>query len=179
MANKEGSFKLIGIVMAISVLIALLWNQLPWLKSAIHSVLDPSAGALLGWNLTLGMLIIVLIISLLTTIVQKYATDQKTLKELKKESKEIQKKMKELEKGSKEYSELTINSMKLLPRQMKLSMRAVAYTGVPFILLFRWFNDYFIAAGSPHFLGFLSWFWFYLLATLIFSGFLRKWFDVV
>ena len=63
-------------------------------------------------------------------------------------------------------------------------MPAMIFTGIPFILFFRWFMDFFTAieeaTGAPvRFFGFLSWFWFYLIFTIIISSVLRKWFDVV
>jgi len=39
--------------------------------------------------------------------------------------------------------------------------------------------DFFSALGDPKFFGFLSWFWFYLLGTLIFGTILRKIMNVV
>jgi len=179
MGEKKGSFKLIMIVMVLSLLIAAFWNQIVWLKDAIHSVLDPTAGFLLDWNLTIGMFVVVFIITVITTLIQKYATDQKTLKEMKKEQKEIQEKLKKLDKASKEHQELTIKSLSSMGPMMKLSMRSFAYTGIPLILFFRWFSDYFTAAGNPVLLGFMSWFWFYLVGTLIISSILRKVMDVV
>ncbi|HPD81698.1 MAG TPA: hypothetical protein PK357_01215, partial [Candidatus Pacearchaeota archaeon] len=92
---KEGSFTPLIIVMFASVIIAFYWDKFPWISNSIHSIFDPSAGALLDWNVTLGMIIIVFIITFFTTLVQKYATDQKTLKEMRKEQKEMQKQMKE------------------------------------------------------------------------------------
>ncbi|MBU2612719.1 MAG: DUF106 domain-containing protein [Nanoarchaeota archaeon] len=179
MANKEGSFKLVGIIMGISLLIAALWDQLPWLSGSIHAILDPTAGFLLDLELTLGMIAIVLFISVGTTIIQKYATDQKTLKELKKEQKILQKQMKEFKDDPQKVMELQKKQFEFIPKTMKLSMRAIAYTGIPFILFFRWFSDYFVSAGNPVFLGFMGWFIFYLLTTIIFSSILKKWMDVV
>jgi len=124
------------------------------------------------------MLIIVFVITTITTIVQKYATDQKTLKEMRKEQKEMQKQMNEFKNNPDKLMELQKKQFAMMPKQMKLSMRAIIYTGIPFILFFRWFNDYFIAAGSPRFWLGLSWFWFYLIFAMIFGSFLRKWFDV-
>jgi len=181
----EGSFMPIIIILIASMIIAGYWEKIPWIKNSIHAVLNPSAGALLDWNLTIGMLIIVFIITAITTIVQKYATDQKTLKELRKEQKEIQKQMNEFKNHPEKLMELQKKQFAMMPKQMKLSMRAVAYTGIPFILFFRWFNDYFISATElaggvvPKFFGFLTWFWFYLIFALIFSAILRKWWDVV
>ena len=61
---------------------------------------------------------------------------------------------------------------------MKLSSRPLMFTGIPFILIFRWYMDTFTALGDPKFFGFLSWFWFYLIFTMIFSGLIRKWMKV-
>jgi len=87
--SKEGSFTPIIIVMVASLLIAFLWDKLEFVKTAVHSILNPTAGILLGWNVTWGMMIIVAFISLIITIIQKYATDQKTLKEMKEEQKRL------------------------------------------------------------------------------------------
>jgi len=176
---KEGSFTPLIIFMIFTLIFAGLWDKVPVIKKAIHFALDPSAGALLNWNLNLGMLIVVLIITIITTIVQKYATDQKTLKELRVEQKDIQKQMKESKDHPEKVMELQKKQFAMMPKQMKLSMRAVIYTGIPFVLFFRWFNDYFIAAESPRFLLGLTWFWFYLIFAMVFSSILRKWWDVV
>jgi uncharacterized membrane protein (DUF106 family) len=178
-SGKEGSFTPLIIFMLISLVLAGLWDKIPAIKNSIHYILDPSAGALLNWNLNIGMLIIVLLITILTTIVQKYATDQKTLKELKVEQKENQRQMKEFKNHPEKMMELQKKQFAMMPKQMKLSMRGIIYTGIPFILFFRWFNDYFIAAESPKFFLGLSWFWFYLIFAMIFSSLLRKWWDVV
>lgn len=177
--KKEGSFRPIIVIMLASLVLAYLWDKLPAIKKSVDAVLNPSAGALLDWNLNIGMLIVVLIITIFTTIVQKYATDQKTLKELKKESKEIQKQMKEFKSHPEKMMELQKKQFKLMPKQMKLSMRALAYTGIPFILFFRWFGDYFEAAGNPKLWLGMSWFLFYLLGAIIMGSLLRKKMDVV
>ncbi len=180
----EGSFKPIIIVMLISLVIAGFWDRMPFISNAVHFVLNPTAGWLLNWNLTIGMLIIVFVLTLITTLVQKYATDQETLKEIKKEQKEIQKQMKEFREHPKKLAELQKKQFAMFPKQMKLSMRGIAYTGVPFILLFRWFYDFFgaieSATGEPvKFFGLLGWILFYLIFAMIFSAILRKQMDVV
>ena len=176
---KEGSFMPLIIFMVISLVLAGLWDSVPAIKNSIHYILDPTAGALLNWNLNIGMLIVVLIITVITTVVQKYATDQKTLKELRVEQKEIQKQMKEFKNHPEKMMDLQKKQLAMMPKQMKLSMRGIIYTGIPFILFFRWFNDFFIAAGSPKFILGLGWFWFYLITALVISSILRKWWDVV
>jgi len=70
--------------------------------------------------------------------------------------------------------------MALMPKIMSITMKGSFFTIIPFVLLFRWFMEFFSqpAFESFKFFGFLNWFWFYLIFTMIFSGFLRKWFDV-
>lgn len=178
---KEGSFTALIIFMLISLVLAGMWDKVPAIKNSIHYILDPTAGTLLNWNLNLGMIIIVFVITLITTIVQKYATDQKTLKELKVEQKELQKQMKEFKDHPDKLMELQKKQFSMMPKQMKLSMRAIIYTGIPLILFFRWFSDYFIAAGNQKFILNLGWIWFYLIFALIFGSILRnkKLLDVV
>jgi len=177
--GKQGSFKGIFIVMFIALMIAFFWERISWIRNAAHLILDPSAGILLGWNLTLGMTIIIILIALIMTLVQKYATDQKTLMEMRTEQKKMREDLKKLKVGSKEHNELSMKSMKFMGPMMKLSMRPAIYTSIPLILFFRWFMDFFNVIGNPKFFGFLSWFWFYLLGSIIFSSILRKIFKVV
>jgi uncharacterized membrane protein (DUF106 family) len=182
--GKEGSFMPIFFIMIISLVIAFAWDKVPVISNSVHSVLDPTAGFLLNWNLTAGMLLIVLTITVLTTIIQKYATDQEALRELKKEQKILQAEMKKYKEHPEKVAELSKKQMQFIPKTFKLTSRAVMFTGIPFILFFRWFNDVFIVmeatTGAPiRFLGFLSWFWFYLIFTMVFSSILRKTFKVV
>ena len=176
----EGSFRPIIIVMVISLVIAGLWDKVAVIKDSIHAILDPSAGALLLWDVSWGMTIIILIVTLIVTLAQKYATDQVALKELKKEQKAIQKQMKEFKEHPEKLMELQKTQMKLFPKQMKLSMRAIAFTGVPLILFFRWFQDFFTTLGDVKFFGIIgSWFLFYLIIAMVFGSILRKYMKVV
>src|SRR3989338_357029 len=174
--KAEGSFTLIIFMMLIALLIASLWEKTPAIKNSVHAVLNPSAGFLLDWNLSIGMLIVVFIITLLMTIVQKYATNQKALKELKKEQKEIQQQMKEFKAHPEKLIELQKKQFKLIPKQFKLSMRGIAYTAIPFILFFRWFGDYFIEAGNPKLLLFFFFFFCFLFFFFFFFFFFLKFF---
>ncbi|MCK4647442.1 hypothetical protein KAT24_00755 [Candidatus Pacearchaeota archaeon] len=182
--GKEGSWMPMIIVMGISLFIAFAWDKFDFISKPVHAVLDPTAGVLLTWNLTMGMLLIVLIINLSTTAIQKYATDQEALKELKKEQKILQEEMKKYKDHPEKVAELSKKQLQFIPKTFKLTSRAVMFTGIPFILFFRWFTDVFTAievtTGAPiRFLGFLSWFWFYLIFTMLFSTILRKMFKVV
>ena len=171
--NKEGSFKPIMIVMLLSLVIAGFWDKVPAIKETVHLLLDSNVGVMLNWNLLYGMVIVVFVITLITSLLQKYATDQKTIKELKEEQKKIQKKAKEFQHDPAKMMEIQKEIMPLTLELMKLSMRPIIYTGVPFILLFRWFGDYFALVGNPKILG-MGWIFFYILSSIIFSIFIRK-----
>lgn len=172
--NKEGSFKPIAIALIISMLIAFFWDQLTFLRNFVHVILDPSAGALLNWNLTWGMLLIVFILTLATTLIQKYTTDQETLRELRNKQKEISKKSQEHKGDPQKMLESQKELGPIMIQTLKLNARSMAYTAIPLILFFRWFVDFFNSIGNPKlFLG-LGWFLFYLIFSLIFSSILRK-----
>jgi len=178
-SGKEGSFAPVFIAMIISLVIAFFWDHASFIKNTAHAILNPSAGALLDWSLNWGMTLLVLIISIFMTLIQKYATDQKTLREMKKEQKRLSEEMKAVRSNPEKMMELQKESMKFMAPMMKLSMRPIIYTAIPLILFFRWFMDYFATAGGPHIFGVFSWFWFYLLGSMVFSSILRKMFDVV
>jgi len=161
--------------MLASVLVVSLWDSVPSIKNSVHAVLNPTAGALLNWNLTIGMLVIVAVISLFTTLIQKYTTDQEALKKLKEGQKALQEEMKKFQKENPaKVMELQKKQFESMPKMMKLSMASIVYTGIPFILFFRWFGDFFTLMGDPKFFGFLSWFWFYLIGLMIVGSVLRK-----
>jgi uncharacterized membrane protein (DUF106 family) len=165
--------KMLLIVTAVSMLVALFWSQVPIISQTVHGILDPSLGALLNWNATYGMFLIVIVLSFLMTLVQKYGTDQETLKELKKEQKILQAEMKKYKDDPDKLLELNKKQLEFVPKTMELTMRPVLYTMVFFVLFFRWFNDYFLNVDFK-FLGFLSWIWFYLIFSMIFGSIFRK-----
>ena len=152
--GKEGSLKMIFLIMLLSLIIAFYWPRAPWISQPIHSILDPSLGRLLEWNTTGGMLIIVIMISFITTLVQKYTTDQATIRELKNQQKEINKKAKEYSHDPQKMMEIQKELMPISMKLMRLSMRPIMFTGIPFIIFFRWFMDVFEIMGNPNFLDF-------------------------
>lgn len=175
----EASFVPVMIVLVLSLIVVSMWDKYPLIKNTAHQILDPSAGWFLNWDVFWGMTILILIITIFMTVVQKYATDQETLKEMKKEQKALNDEMKKFKDNPEKVMQMQKESMKFVMPMMKLSMRGMIYTGIPLILMFRWFMDTFAALGNPKFFGFMTWFWFYLIASIIFSTFIRKWMNVV
>jgi uncharacterized membrane protein (DUF106 family) len=177
--KKGGSFFPIILVLILSSLMYMYWNKVPFIKNAVHAVLNPSAGVLLKWNLAIGMILVVFVITIITTIIQKYATDQKALKELRKEQKLLQEEMKKYKDHPEKIAELSKKQLEFIPKTFKLTSRGVLFTGIPFILFFRWFNDYFTEIGNPDVLFGIGWFGTYFIFAIIFGTILRKVLKVV
>lgn len=165
--------KTLLIVTLISMAIALFWSKVPIISQSVHGILDPTFGALLNWNTTNGMFLIVIVLSFIMTLVQKYGTDQETLRELKKEQKMLQQEMKKYKDNPDKLLEFNKKQFEIIPKTMELTMRPVMYTIVFFVLFFRWFNDYF-SVTEFKFLGFLSWIWFYIIFSMVFGTIFRK-----
>jgi len=175
------------IVMLLGIGVTLLWDAVPGIKEVVHAALDPSLGALLNWHLNIGFFLVVLFFTLVTTLLQKYLTDQTLLKHLRDEQKVIQAEMKQYRDNPEKVFELNRKSMEIVMKIMPISMRPVMYTTVPFLLLLRWFGDYFTVGENMKIFGFFSshgsflfpgWVWAYLLGSIVVSIFLRKWLKV-
>ena len=170
--GKKGSFLGIFIAMIVSLGIAFYWDKLPIIKNSVESVLNPTFGALIQWNNLLGFLIIVALITLILTLAQKFLTDQEEMKKLKKEQKSLQEEMKKYKDHPEKFLELQKESIKLIMPMMTLSMRPLAYTAIPIILFFRWFQEILDPIYGSW------WIFYYILASIIFSSIFRKMMNV-
>jgi len=159
--------------MIASMALAAAWESVPLIKTSVHAVLDPTAGWLLNVNVFWGMTLFILLITFITVLVQKYGTDQVSLKKLKEEQKILQEEMKKYRDSPEKMLELQKKSFEFMPKTMDLTMKPLIYTAVPFVLFFRWFQDYFLNVDYK-FLGVLSWFWFYFILSILFNSILRK-----
>ena len=172
--------------MLLGIGVSLMWGAVPAIKEGVHAILDPTLGALMNWHLNIGFFIVILFFTLVTTILQKYLTDQALLKHLREEQKAIQAEMKQFRDHPEKVLELNQKSMEIAMKIMPITMRPVMYTTVPFLLLLRWFGDYFETLSVKIF-GFFNsqgtfifpnWVWAYILGSIVISIFLRKWLKV-
>lgn len=162
------------------ILIGVFWESAPVIKNTVHSIFDPTLGKFLDWNMTWAMLILVAIINLIMTLVQKYTTDQETLKEIKKEQKAFQKEMKKYKDDPGKIMELNKKNFNFMKQTFVITTQSWIFTMIPIVLLFRWFHDYFGVDSLKgfKFFGIFSWFWFYLVVSIVFTSIFRKVFDV-
>lgn len=88
------------------------------------------------WMIT----IVSLLITIITTLVYKYTTDQKRLKEIKKEMKTLQEKQKKHRNDPKKVNEITKEMFAKNSEIMKQSFKSMIYTIVPLLFLFSWLS---------------------------------------
>ena len=161
------------LMLLLGLLIASFWNKFPIISQVVHSGLDPSLGALLNWNVTIGLILITGVLNFFTTLLHKHTTNQDLLKEIKEEQKLVQEQMKLYKANPDKTMELSKKSAELALKTMPITMRPVIYTTIPFILLFRWFGDYF-KSNPVEILGFMSGIWAYFVFFILWSIILRK-----
>ena len=70
--------------------------------------------------------------------------------------------------------ELQKKQMASIPKSFSLSMKSVAYTMIPLLLFFRWFQDFFSLRENPVlFLG-IKWIGTYIIFSVVFSIIMKK-----
>ncbi|MFH1521939.1 MAG: EMC3/TMCO1 family protein [archaeon] len=111
------------------------------------------------------------VVTLISTLAQKWLTNQEHLKSLKNRQKEIQAELKKC-KDECVMKELNLEMMKIVGVMFKSSMKPMFVTIIPFLLLFMWLRGvYTPVLGS-------SWIWYYIGYSVVASIVLRKVFKV-
>jgi len=107
-----------------------------------------------------------IVVTLISTLVQKRFTDQEHLKSLKKRQKEIQKEIKKTKEPS-VMQELNAEMLQLTGVMFKKSMKPMFVTLIPFLLLFVWLRGIYAPVLS-------GWIWYYIGYSVVASIVLRK-----
>lgn len=105
-----------------------------FLDTVLNPVLDPLLSLGAFWTI----LIVSVVISFITTIIYKYATDQPALRVLKAEMKRKQKKMSALKDQPAKAMKLQKEVMRLNGKYMKSSFKSMLYTFLPILIFFGW-----------------------------------------
>ena len=106
------------------------------------------------------------VVTLISTLVQKHFTDQEHLKSLKKRQKEIQAEIKKAKEPS-VMQELNAEMLQLTGVMFKKSMKPMFVTIIPFLILFSWLRSIYVPVLS-------GWLWYYLGYSILASVVLRK-----
>lgn len=140
------------------------------------TILDYLFGWLIKWSPLGALIVITFLMTLLVTLIYKYATNQRAMKEAKDEVKEIQKKIKADKDDPKKVLE---HNKLIMEKQMMLfkhSFKPMLITLLPILLLFSWLRATYVPAITNNgnlFIG-LDWLWTYIIFSMIFSLTLRK-----
>ncbi|HLD12026.1 MAG TPA: EMC3/TMCO1 family protein [Candidatus Nanoarchaeia archaeon] len=134
----------------------------------------------------MGVVIISVIMTLLSTLAYKFLTNQSQMKTLKEELKSLQSQMKEHKENRERVMELQKLAMEKNLVYMKHSFRPMLFTFVPLIVIFGWIRETFGApAGQPSpilidlpLLPGLTWIWVYIIVSLLASMLIRKLFKI-
>lgn len=117
-----------------------------------------------------SLFVISFLVSLFSTIVNKYATDQGLLKSIKERQKELQKEMKSKKYSpqDKRYIAIQQEMMSLTGKMLKSSFRPMIITAIPFLAIFYLLrNSYMPLLGN-------SWIWYYIFFVVISGLFWKK-----
>ena len=107
------------------------------------------------------------LVTIISTLTQKWLTNQEHLKSLKKRQKEIQKELKNC-KDHCLLQELNAEMMKITGTMFKSSMKPMFVTIIPFLILFSWLRGIYVPLLGN------SWIWYYLGYSIFASMILRK-----
>ena len=139
-------------------------------------VLESFFDLIFGWavniNPLFGMVFISLILTLLVTLIYKYTTNQKAMKELKDELKSLQGKMKEHKEDNSKMMEIQKEAMEKNIKYMKHTFVPMILTFLPIIIIFGWIKLVYDPLGKIFFM--FGWLGTYIIFSIIFSYGLRK-----
>lgn len=103
------------------------------------SFVDPVFNWLLNFKPIIAIVIISVIFGLVTTLVYKFASNQKKIKELKDKQKDLQKKIKQIPKTEPEkIMKLNSEMMKISGPMMKETFKPTLWTLIPSLLMLTW-----------------------------------------
>ena len=140
-------------------------------------VLESFFDLIFGWAVNIsplfGMIFISFILTLIVTLIYKYTTDQKSMKDLKDELKNLQKKMKEHKEDNSKMMEIQKEAMEKNIKYMKHTFVPMILTFLPIIIIFGWIKAEYAEEGKIFF-GLFGWLGTYIIFSIIFSYGLRK-----
>ena len=120
-----------------------------------------------------SVVLIPFFITLALTLVTKFFTDQKRMKELKEIQKKHQERKKEHKGNIEKQKEIQKEIMDVLMEMMKHSFKPLLITLLPIIVIFTWARRIFIGTAIAS-----TWLWWYIGVSIASSIILRKVLDV-
>lgn len=156
--------------------------------NATAAVVSHAPGFLGHMPVIWGILLISVILSLITTLIYKFATDQSMLKQIREDTKKYQEQMKLCRDDPAKTMEIQKQMMPLQSKMMMQTMKPMLITIIPFLVIFqllgRWYTGttaiplpfHFPMSNLPTGLG---WIGAYIIFSMIFTTLFRKLLKVV
>jgi uncharacterized membrane protein (DUF106 family) len=123
---------------------------------------------LLQQNPKISIIIIAAIVTLISSLVTKFLTDQEHLKNLKARQKKLQEELKTCKGDVCKMKEIQSEMLQITAVMMKSSFKPMFVTLIPFLMIFYWIRNIYNPILP-------SWFWYYLAAGIVSSIIFRKW----
>ncbi len=105
-----------------------------------NNLLNPVLDPLLSLPSIYAIIILSVGISLIITLITKFTTNQNLMKQLKGELKELQAQMKKLRDKPDEMMKVNKKMMEINGKYMTQSMKSMLFTFIPIIIIFGWMN---------------------------------------
>jgi uncharacterized membrane protein (DUF106 family) len=105
-------------------------------------VLNAIFGPVLNFPPIVAIAIFSFIITLMTSLIYKFTTDQNKLKQIKTKMKAYQQQIKELKDQPEEALKVQKKSMELSMQQMQQTMKSTIWTIIPVLIIFGWLNTH-------------------------------------
>jgi uncharacterized membrane protein (DUF106 family) len=131
-------------------------------------------GPIMGLPNPMPLAIISFILTLITTLIYKYMTDQEVMKTLKADIKALQAEMKNHKDNKEKMMSIQKEAMGKNMQYMKQSFKPMIVTFIPIIFIFGWLRTYYEALGNPAIFFGLTWIWTYIIFSVVISIGLRK-----
>lgn len=107
------------------------------------ALLDPIFLPLFNYNLLLGLVVISFIVTLFSTLIYKYTTDQLLMKRIKREIKELQEKAKQAAEDPQKVMEINKEMFSKSMEQMKSNFKSSMYTMIPVMIILLYLSSSF------------------------------------
>jgi uncharacterized membrane protein (DUF106 family) len=124
-------------------------------------------------NPKLGIILVSLIVTIFVSLINKYTTDQKRMKEIKDNQKRLQEEMKKNKNNSEKMLGIQKEIMAYSGEMMKHSLKPMMFTLIPLLFLFNWLRNVFVGTALEN-----SWVWWYIISSIFLSLIFKKIFKI-
>ena len=124
-------------------------------------------------NPKMGIVLISVVVTIFVSLINKYTTNQKRMKEIKESQKKLQEEIKKNKNDPKKMLELQKEMMAHSSVMMKRGFKPMLFTLIPLLILFNWLKTVFIGGVLER-----SWVWWYIISSIILSLIFKKIFKI-